>query len=216
MCLFQLAQAPAPGEQPHRLVGRRNVLRGTKPISPGPHHEETLTSIRGATGWPLRVRCRRSKDQIICSAVILKYVLMDEFLSAVICWHYFGKKRSFSQLWKTKRFRSFNHFVLERLYLLQKLDLVKSVHDIPKPVAADPATLNDLRNGIAHSFFPQNRRRKPEWKRKSIFTDAGFERFLEDMGKLSDFFVERFSRGSPEGIGDRPDVTAPETGANGA
>jgi hypothetical protein len=160
-------------------------------------------------------RLELAKDQIIRSAVILKYVLMEEFLSAVICWHYFGKRRSFPHLWKTKRFRSFNHFVLERLYLLQKLELVKSIHDIPRPIGADLAALNDLRNGIAHSFFPQNRRRKPEWKGQSIFKEAGFERFLEDMGDLSDFFVERFWRGSPEDTGDRPDVTAPETGALG-
>lgn len=145
----------------------------------------------------LTARLELAKDQLIRGEVILTYVLMDEHLSAVVCWHYFGRRRSFTQLWKTKRFRSFNHFVLERLYLLQKLDLVRSTHDIPKPVSADLSALNDLRNGIAHSFFPQNRRRKPEWKGQSIFTEAGFERFREDMGRLSDFFVERFWRGLP-------------------
>ncbi len=161
-------------------------------------------------------RLELAKDQIIRSAVILKYVLMDEFLSAVICWHYFGRKRGFAQLWKTKRFRSFNYFILERLYLLQKLDLVRSIHEIPKWVPSDLAALNELRNGIAHSFFPQNRRRKPEWKGQSIFTGAGFGRFLEDMQRLSDFFVGRFWRGSPEDTGDRPDVTSAGGGANGA
>jgi hypothetical protein len=34
-----------------------------------------------------------AKDQIVRSMVILKYVLMDEFLSGIMCWHYFGKKR---------------------------------------------------------------------------------------------------------------------------
>src|SRR5947208_2348894 len=64
-----------------------------------------------------------ARDQLTRSAVILKYVLMDEFLSGVMCWHYFGKKRGFPDLWKTKRFKSFNYFILEKLYLLQKLDL---------------------------------------------------------------------------------------------
>jgi hypothetical protein len=161
-------------------------------------------------------RLELARDQVIRSAVILKYVLMDEFLSAVICWHYFGKRRSFPQLWKTKRFRSFNYFILERLYLLQKLDLVKSIHDIPRGVSSDLAALNELRNAVAHSFFPQNRRRKPNWKGQSIFTNPGFERFLEDMDELSNFFVDRFWRGSPEDSGDRPDVTAPGREVNGA
>ena len=141
------------------------------------------------------------------SAVVLKYVLMDEFLSAVVCSHYFGRGRGFPQLWKTTRFN-------ERLYLLQKLDLVRSIHDIPKPVVADLGALNDLRDAVAHPFFPQNRRREPEWKGQSIFTEDGFDQFLEDMGKL--FFVERFWRGSPEETDDRPDVTAPERSADGA
>jgi hypothetical protein len=157
-----------------------------------------------------------AKDQIIRSAVVLKYVLMDEFLSAIMCWHYFGKKRGFPQLWKTKRFRTFNYFILERLYLLQKLDLVKSIHDIPKWVSSDLAALNDLRNGVAHSFFPQNRRRKPEWKGKSVFTRVGLDHFLEDMDKLSDFFHERFWAGSPEDIRDKPDAAQPKGRSGGA
>jgi hypothetical protein len=139
-----------------------------------------------------------AKDQITRSAVILKYVLMDEYLSAIVCWHFFGKKRGFPELWKRKRFKSFNYFVLEKLYLLKKLDLVRSIHDIPKWVSSDLAALNEIRNGIAHSFYPQNRRRKPEWKGHSVFTHQGRDRFLEDMQKVSDFFVERFWRGSPE------------------
>lgn len=147
-----------------------------------------------------------AKDQIVRSAVVLKYVLMDEFLSAIMCWHYFGKTRGFSQLWKTKPFKTFNYFILERLYLLQKLDLVKSVHVLPKWVSSDLAALNELRNAVAHSFFPQNRRRKPEWKGQSVFTRPGFDRFLEDMQKLSDFFVERFWGGSLEDSGKRPEA----------
>jgi len=202
-----VAKAKLTAKQRH-LIGELRQLLSDLMLDP-----DVIIADEDVDGRTPRVEL--AKGQIIRSAVILKYVLMDEFLRAVICWHYFGKRRNFPQLWKTERFRSFNHFVLERLYLLQRLDLVKSIHDIPKPVAADLAALNDLRNGIAHSFFPQNRRRKPEWKGKSIFTDAGFERFLEDMGKLSDFFVERFWRGSPEDTGARPDVTAPEPPANG-
>ena len=157
-----------------------------------------------------------AKDQIIRSTVTLKYVLMDEFLSGIICWHYFGKKRSFPKLWKTKRFQSFNHFVLERLYLLQKLDLVRSIHKIPNWVSSDLAALNDLRNGIAHSFFPQNRRRKPEWKGQSVFTLSGCDRFLDDMQKLSDYFDEAFWRDSPEDVSDRPDTALPREGVDGA
>ena len=46
-----------------------------------------------------------AKDQIIRSAVILKYVLMDEHLSAAICWYYFGKKARFSPALEDKTFQ---------------------------------------------------------------------------------------------------------------
>jgi len=157
-----------------------------------------------------------AKLQIVRGAVILNYVLMDELLSAIICWHHFGRKRSFQKLWKTKRFRLFNYFILERLYLLQKLDLIKSVHDMPKWVSSDLAALNELRNGIAHSFFPENRRRGPEWKGRTVFAEDGWERFLADMQKLSGFFRERFWRGSPEDIGYWPSVTPAELDAQDA
>ena len=92
--------------------------------------------------WTTRLEL--AKDQIIRSAIILKYVLIDEFLSAAICWKYFGKKRSFHQRWRTKRFQLFNYFVLEKLYLLQKLDLVKGLHEISRWVLSDLAALNEL------------------------------------------------------------------------
>ncbi len=197
-----MAEAKLTARQ-RQLVGEVRQLLSTLMLDP-----DTIVADEDVDGRTPRLEL--AKGQIIRGAVILKYVLMDEFLSAVICWHYFGKRRGFAQLWKTRRFRTFNHFVLERLYLLQKLDLVRDIHDIPRPVVADLSALNDLRNAIAHSFFPQNRRRTPEWKGQSIFKEAGFGRFLEDMAKLSDFFVERFWRGSPEDTDDRPDVTAPE------
>ena len=191
------------------LVGELRHLMSTLGLDPA--------EIVAEAAPEARTTCLElAKDQIIRSGVVLKYVLMDELLSAVICWLYFGKKLSFPQLWKTKRFKSFNYFILEKLYLLQKLDLVKSIHDIPGWVSSDLAALNDLRNGIAHSYFPQNRRRKPKWKGQSVFTQAGFDRFLEDMQKLSDFFVERFWQGSPEDTGNRPDIASPEEAAGGA
>src|SRR5262249_17664484 len=152
-----------------------------------------------------------AKNQIIRSEIIMKYVLIDEQLGAIVCWYYFGKKRSFQQLWRTKRFASFNHFILDRIYLLQKLEIVRQIHDIPKWVASDISALNELRNGIAHSFFPENRRRKPEWKGTSVFTMAGFDRFMEDMGKLTDFFFEKFWGATPNETNGTQVSDAPES-----
>jgi len=45
-----------------------------------------------------------------------------------------------------------------------------------------------------------------------VFSESGIERFLEDMQKLSDFFVEGFWGGSAEDVAERPDMASPVTG----
>ena len=132
------------------------------------------------------------KNQIVRSQVIADYTFVDEMLGAAICHYFFGKKRGFIKLWKTKKFKTFNHYILEVLSLPEKLRLVKAIMKIPKAVAADIETLNALRNGLAHAFFPENlRSSKPIYKGKDIFTSEGLERFIQDMGKISDFFLNR-------------------------
>jgi hypothetical protein len=136
------------------------------------------------------VRLRMMKNQIVRSQVIWDYTYIDELLGAAICHYFFGKKRGFIKLWKTKKFKNFNHYILEVLSLTEKLRLVKAIHKVPKSVAADIETHNALRNGLAHAFFPENlRSSKPIYKGKDIFGHAGLERFIEDTGKVSSFFL---------------------------
>lgn len=130
------------------------------------------------------------KNKLVRSQVIISYTLVDEFLSNIICRFYFGKERSFQQLWRTKRFRIFNHYIIDNLYPLQKLDQVCEIISIPKPIANNIRALNDLRNGLVHSFFPENRRKsKPIWKGHSIFSIDGATHFQKDMQIIWNFFT---------------------------
>jgi hypothetical protein len=135
-------------------------------------------------------RLRLMKNQIVRSQIIADYTFVDEMLGCAICHYFFGKGKSFIRLWKTKKFKLFNHYILEVLSLPEKLRLVKSISKVPRAVAADVEALNALRNGLAHAFFPENlRSSKPVWKGRDIFSRAGLERFINDMGGVSDFFV---------------------------
>lgn len=130
------------------------------------------------------------KRKLVLAQVVTWYTLVDEYLNNEICRYYFGRKRTFPQLWKTKRFRLFNHHVLEDLYPLQKLRLVKAFRSIPKTISRDIDSLNNLRNGLAHAFFPENlRKSKPTWKGKDIYSLDGAKSFNDDMRRLSDFFL---------------------------
>lgn len=130
------------------------------------------------------------KNQLIRSQIIMDYTFVDEMLGGAICHYFFGKKKGFIKLWKTNKFRNFNHYILEVLSLTEKLRLVKAISKVPKGVASNIEALNALRNGLAHAFFPENlRSAKPIYKGKDIFTIEGLSTFIADMGKVSDFFV---------------------------
>ena len=71
------------------------------------------------------------KRQLITSEVIVRYTLVDECLNSGICNYFFGKNRS-KKLWKTKKFRNFNYYVVEVLSLNEKFRLFKAVTKVPQ------------------------------------------------------------------------------------
>lgn len=131
-----------------------------------------------------------ARDTVIRGQIIIWYTLVDEYLNTELCRYFFGKKRDFTNLWKTKRFRNFNYYVLEELRLMQKLRFVKAFKHIPKGIVHDIEQLNALRNGIAHAFFPENlKKSKPIYKGKNIFSVDGIKQLQQDMDQMWDYFV---------------------------
>jgi hypothetical protein len=121
--------------------------------------------------------------------VVWEYTYIDELLGSVICHFFFGTKKDFPKLWKTENFRTFNYYILEVLSLSEKLRLVKSFQQLPKPIAANIETLNALRNGLAHAYFPENLRSyKPSWRGLNIYSSEGLTRFVDDMRKTTRYF----------------------------
>jgi len=165
-----------------RLVKELNEIADLFNLSPSSILEEDPES------WTPRLRL--AKDQLVRSQVVVWYALVDEFLNSRIAHYFFSRRRSFPELWRTKRFKLFNYHVLEELSLLQKLRFVKAIEQVPKPIVADIERLNALRNGLAHAFFPENLKKvKPEWKGQSILAIPTLERFGEDMQKVFDHFL---------------------------
>jgi hypothetical protein len=100
---------------------------------------------------------KRIKLDFIRMNVISDYVFADELLTAVIV-GYFFPVRKFPKRWKDKRIRTFGHFVMERLFMLQKLALVKQIRKFDRAMARTLERLDALRNAMAHSFMPEMRR----------------------------------------------------------
>src|SRR5437879_11654106 len=78
-------------------------------------------------------RLQLAKDQLVRSQVVVWYTLVDEFLNSRIAHYFFSRRRSFPQLWRTKRFKLFNYHVLEELSLLQKVRFVRKSKGCQNP-----------------------------------------------------------------------------------
>lgn len=52
-------------------------------------------------------RLNMMKNQIVRSQVIADYTFVDEMMGAAICHFFFGRKRSFIKLWRTKKIPAF-------------------------------------------------------------------------------------------------------------
>jgi hypothetical protein len=135
-----------------------------------------------------------AKRSLVISGVLRRYLLMDEHLNDVLSGDLFPENRPYPQLWHTSKFKAFNYHVLERLYLVQKTEFARARIRLPKKVYKDLLALNDLRNALVHSFFPENRRVKPRWKGFDIFSLEGFQLFWEDTAQAGEFFMSRALR----------------------
>lgn len=143
-----------------------------------------------------------AKHNLIRGDIILKYTLIDEYLTVLIVNCFFGKPRrgeTYRQLWRTKKFRIFNHHVMDEMYVLGKLRAARFVTDVPRTVRDNIERINALRNAVAHSFFPENRRdyakrRKVEYRESDIYSLEGFRKFQNDFHVIADWMDERIYR----------------------
>jgi hypothetical protein len=147
------------------------------------------------------------RRQVVIGDVIGRYTLADELLSNIICHVYFKRPRkgfSYRQLWRTKKFSAFAYHVLDNLYPLQKMSLVHEIKPVPKNIRDTLNRLNALRNALAHSFFPENRKnyraaKAVIYRDHDIFSTNGFELFAADAQELIDFLLERAYGVNPNG-----------------
>jgi hypothetical protein len=173
-----------------------------------------ISSIVRVDYWNIRDREKEArtpvlevmKRELIRGEVVGQYTLIDDLLSTELCRYFLPGKNLFKQ-WKTKKFRRFNYYVIERLYMTQKLAFLKDVYHIPKPVASQIEEINALRNALAHAFFPENLRayqmkgrsapRKPivvRYKGQDLFSIQGATAFVEDCAEVTEFLLTKLKR----------------------
>jgi hypothetical protein len=140
------------------------------------------------------------KDKLVRAEVISKYTLIDEYLTGIICNYYFrrsnDKSTNYRKLWKRRDFRIFVHYLMDETYLLKKVSVVRAIRAVPKEVVSAISRINDVRNDLAHGFFPQNRRRyvgkkKVIYNGVDLFTPEGISKFGDDFHLASNYLSKR-------------------------
>jgi hypothetical protein len=114
-----------------------------------------VRSIKGNTGLVLAI------NKMVIAEVVMRYTLIDEMLAEIIVRYFFEIEPDvlhFEQAWKTDKFKIFVHHVLDETFLLKKLSIVHAIAPIPTDVSRIINRVNAVRNGLAHSFFPENRK----------------------------------------------------------
>jgi hypothetical protein len=131
------------------------------------------------------------KALMIRSAIVTDHTLLDENLNRCIVNYFFGRKKDINSLWKTKKFKSFNYFILEKLSLRNKIRLVKNIRKIPDEIVKNIEGINYLRNAIVHAFNPDSLRvNRSEYKGRNIFSIEGFRQYDRDLGKVRSYLMK--------------------------
>ncbi len=120
---------------------------------------DEIAEIVGVDYWNIRdyepeswtPRLHVMKRQLVRGEVVTQYTLIDDLLSTELC-KYFLPGKSILEEWKTKRFRRFNYYVIERLYMTQKLAFLKDVFNVPREIASKIEEINALRNALVSWF----------------------------------------------------------------
>ena len=139
------------------------------------------------------------KDKLVRSEVIFKYTMIDEYLTCVICDYYFQRPKknvSYQRLWRTKHFKVFVHYLMDETFVQKKLAMVQAIKKVPSSVSSSIMRINDMRNALAHSLFPYNRRRymaekKVTYRGVDLFSREGVLKFHEDYEIVEKYFWKK-------------------------
>jgi hypothetical protein len=145
------------------------------------------------------VRLMLAIDKLVIAEVVTQYTLIDEMLAEIIVRHFFDIEPDvlhFEKAWKREKFKIFVHHILDEMFLLKKLSLVQAIRPVPSGVSRIINRMNAVRNGLAHSFFPENRKEnratgKVLYEGADIRSLDGLRQFKDDAATAYRYLYDR-------------------------
>jgi len=72
---------------------------------------------------------------------------------------------------------------------MQKLAIIKTFRKVPKKIVSNIGAIDELRNGLAHTFFVHSLpKRRRTYKGHNIFTPSGLEVMLSEARDIIAYF----------------------------
>jgi hypothetical protein len=171
---------PVLSNNQHRALNRYKRLLEAASLNP-----DMVLRVAESNSWVVAPLLRNMTDQVVRGEVILEYTMIDMEFDIVLYQHFFGKNLQAAR--RRQRFKTLR-LILQNLYLLQKLAIVRSFREVPKVIASTIGAVNDLRNGLAHNFFLEHLgQSKRTYKGLNIFTAEGLNVFLKDTSEVKEF-----------------------------
>jgi hypothetical protein len=149
-------------------------------------NSERIPELAGNDPSAVGPTLKSMTDQVVRSEILFRYTMIDSELDHVILRHFFGfnlkKARS------RARYRTLEA-ILQNLYPLQKLGVIRTFKKVPTRIVSNIHRINDLRNGVAHTFFldslPDSKR---TYKGSNAFKSKGLRTFCDDAWEIHCFF----------------------------
>src|SRR6266481_874505 len=123
---------------------------------------------------------------VLAAEVVTQYALIDEMLAEIIVRHFFDIEPDvlhFEKAWKAEKFKIFVHHILDEMFLLKKLSIVRAIGPVPNEVSRIIDRISAVRSGITHSFPENSRANRTAGK----VLDAGADiRSLDELRQFKD------------------------------
>jgi hypothetical protein len=138
-------------------------------------------------------------NKMVTAHVVTRYTLVDAVLADTIITYFFKAEppsQRFESGWPSDEMRIFTHHILDETFLMKKLSIVHAISPVPSETTSIIHKLNAVRNALAHSFIPENRKEykatgKVLYANADIRTPDGLRAFEADVDRALDYLHAR-------------------------
>lgn len=157
-----------------------------------------MTCLDAASLTHSSIAAELAVAKMVLAEVVTSYTLIDQLLTETITTYFLGvepiSSRFESQL--SDQERIFTHHLMDEMYLLKKLAIVHVIQAVPSEITKLIQKVNAVRNALAHSFRPENRKEyratgQVMYDDNNIHTPAGLQKFMENMSQITSYLHKR-------------------------